>query len=233
MGARTPRWKRKPDERAEHLLKAALRIFAAKGYRATKLEEIAEVAGVSVGTVYYYFQNKEDLLLQAVQGHFRAVFAEAEHGLVDIQGPTSAKLRFVFRHAWREWLSAEFGYVFRLVIGEVGSEFAPLFKTWAVEGPLHGWALVTRLIEEGMRTGEFRPDADAPVLARAVNSGLMLQAVLHVQMNLHALAPMDPHALAPIDPDRLLDSTVEAFLHGLRPLAAVPAPRAPDPEGQP
>lgn len=50
--------------RREEIVQAALRIFAAKGYEAATLDEIAEAADFGKGTLYNYFPNKEDLLLR-------------------------------------------------------------------------------------------------------------------------------------------------------------------------
>lgn len=205
---RDKRWERKPDERADALMQAALAVVAERGYKRTRLEEIAEAAGVSVGTVYYYFENKEDLLIQAVRGRFRAMFADEELAIAGMKEPAAVKLRYVMRTAWRYWLTPEFGQVFRVMVGEIGTEFPDLLEAWATAGPLRGWSLVARLIAEGIEAGEFRPDADAAVAARDVTSALMLQAVMHVHLNFQAFAPMDA--------DRIFDSTVEAFFAGLR-----------------
>ncbi|HEU4643219.1 MAG TPA: TetR/AcrR family transcriptional regulator [Gemmatimonadaceae bacterium] len=205
---RVKRWERRPDERADALLDAALRVVAERGYKRTRLEQIAEAAGVSVGTVYYYFDNKEDLLVQAVRSRFRAVFAETEAVVAGMKEPAAVKLRYVLRTGWRYWVTPEFGQIFRVMIGEIGPAFPDLLQAWATAGPLHGWALVARLIGEGVASGEFRPDADAAVMARAVTSALMLQALLHVHLNFQAFAPMDV--------DRIFDSTVEGFFTSLR-----------------
>jgi AcrR family transcriptional regulator len=191
----------------EALLDAAFRAFATHGYRATRLDDVAEAAGVTKGAIYYYFDGKEDLLRRTLETRHRAIFAEIEEALAAEQGPVSAKLRFVLRKVWQHWLEPGWGPAFRLMLGEMSVEFPALFRTWAVEGPIHGCGLVSDLIEDGVRRGEFRPDADADVSARLVVSGLMLQAALHVHLGLDALAPCDP--------DRIFDSAVELFLHGL------------------
>src|SRR5688572_27287060 len=64
--ARVPRWSRRPDERPQELLDTALEIFSTRGYRATRLEQVAEAAGVTKGAIYYYFSTKEELLTQAL-----------------------------------------------------------------------------------------------------------------------------------------------------------------------
>ncbi|MBI2845964.1 MAG: TetR/AcrR family transcriptional regulator [Chloroflexi bacterium] len=51
------------SERKAQILRAALTVFARKGFRGATIAEIAKKAGVSEGTIYNYFRNKEDLLL--------------------------------------------------------------------------------------------------------------------------------------------------------------------------
>jgi AcrR family transcriptional regulator len=49
------KWERRPQERPQELLQAALEVFARNGYRNTTLEEIGEAAGVTKGAIYHYF----------------------------------------------------------------------------------------------------------------------------------------------------------------------------------
>jgi AcrR family transcriptional regulator len=51
------------QKRSQQILEAAARVFAQKGYHTSTTREIAAEAGVSEGTIYNYFQSKEDLLL--------------------------------------------------------------------------------------------------------------------------------------------------------------------------
>jgi AcrR family transcriptional regulator len=189
------------------LLETAFQVFGAHGYRATRLEDVAEAAGMTKGAIYYYFDGKEDLLRQALQHRHRAMFAEIARSLQTEDGPASARVRFVLRKVWQRWAEPGWGQAFRLFVGEVSVEFPAVFRLWAEEGPIHGWSLVRSLIEEGIASGEFRRDADAEVAARMVLSGLMLQAALHLHLGLDELVPCDP--------DRIFDSSIDLFLHGL------------------
>lgn len=191
----------------EILLEAAFRVFAERGYRATRLEEVAEAAGVTKGAIYHHFEGKEDLLRRAVQHRHRAMFAEVAAALAAERAPAAAQIRFVLRKVWQHWMEPGWGAAFRLLVGEVSVEFPALFRMWAEEGPVHGWALISDLVRAGVAGGEFRPDVDAEVAGRFVVSGLMLQAALQVHLGLDELAPCDA--------DRIFDSSVELFLHGL------------------
>lgn len=59
---------REKENRGNTILKAAEELFARKGYQQTSIEEIADMAEVSTGTVYIYFKNKEDILIKLMQG---------------------------------------------------------------------------------------------------------------------------------------------------------------------
>lgn len=189
------------------LLEAAFRVFAQRGYRASRLEEVAAEAGMTKGAIYYHFDSKEDLLRRAVKHRHRTIFREIEGEIETMEGPASMKVRYVLRQFWGHVLEPEWGHAFRLMVGEVGVEFPALLRMWAEEGPIQGWSLVRQLIEDGVASGEFRRDVDTEVAARWAVSGLMLQAALQVHSGLEDLAPCPP--------DRIFDSGVDLFLHGL------------------
>jgi len=58
------RRQREREQRLETILSAAQRLFAIDGYHKASMEKIADAAEVSVGTLYFYFKNKEDLLVK-------------------------------------------------------------------------------------------------------------------------------------------------------------------------
>src|SRR5262245_27932482 len=69
MSAERPsRWSRRKADRPGEILEAALSCFAERGFAATRLEDIAARAGVTKGTLYLYFPNKEELFKALVRG---------------------------------------------------------------------------------------------------------------------------------------------------------------------
>ena len=83
------RRQREKEQRYTTILNVAEKLFARNGYHQTSLENIADAAEVSVGTVYFYFKNKEDLLItlmQKVGFHLRKTLGDAflgKHGTLD------------------------------------------------------------------------------------------------------------------------------------------------------
>ena len=79
---------REKEQRYNTILKAAETLFAQKGYHQTSIEEIADLAEVSTGSVYFYFKNKEDLLITLMQ--------EIGHQLRKLLGDELKKADFSF-----------------------------------------------------------------------------------------------------------------------------------------
>jgi len=65
------KWRRRPDSRPDEIADAAIRIFGRKGFDNTTVDEIAETAGVSKGTVYLYYESKENLLVASIERRLR------------------------------------------------------------------------------------------------------------------------------------------------------------------
>jgi AcrR family transcriptional regulator len=211
---RHPKWKRRPGERPREILDAALRVFAARGYAATRLEDVAAAAGVTKGTIYYYFKNKEDLLDRLVASRNQEVFADFETLMGSITGPASSKLRMLMRKGFCE-PTDESRQLLHVVFLDLHTDAPKVFARTIQRKLVAGWTLIARLIALGKASGEFRQDADAEVAARVFTSGLVLQQLWRGGMGLDKLDPFDK--------DRMVDSTIELFLHSLRPTVRVRA----------
>jgi len=205
------KWERRPQERPQELLKAALEVFARNGYRNTTLEEIGEAAGVTKGAIYHYFANKESLLLAVIEHYQTLTFTRAEKEMRNRRLPASTRIRLLIRKVFSDTEGRR--DLLALLVRGVTQEIPHVHERW-MRGPVHLWTLVATLVEEGKARGEFRLDADGEVGARVLVSGLMLQLMwqLHVE-TMPAIA---------MDADRLIDSSVEMFLASLR----IAVPRA-------
>jgi len=208
MGTKALRWERRPDERPQEILDAALVVFAERGYRHTRLEDVGEAAGVTKGAIYHYFANKEDLLLRAIERRSEEAFGSIEEILRDKTAPVSTRLRLVVRR-WFGTVSKERLAVVTLLLQGIAHEAPDAFRRWLAGGPAASTRLIAKLVREGQTRGEFRPDADADVAARMLVSGLLQQTVWQQ----YAESVPD----AGIEQERLVDSALELFLHSLRP----------------
>lgn len=80
------------------ILQATTQVLVLRGYEKTTTGAIAELAGVSIGTLYQYFPNKELLLASVINAHFNEVLATVESALLDhVKSPLDVLLRAVIR----------------------------------------------------------------------------------------------------------------------------------------
>jgi len=207
------RRERRPDERPRELIDAALSVFAERGYHNTRLDDVAEAAGVTKGTIYHYFDTKEDLLLNVIEHYQTLAFGRVEDVLQNTRLAASTRIRLLIRKMFSVGEGRSRSLLALLVRG-IAHEVPRVHEQWLKDGPVRLWSLVAELVEEGKERGEFRSDADADVAARLLVSGVMLQRM----WNQHAAEVPE----VAIDDDRLIESAVELFLAALRPL---PLPR--------
>ena len=206
--AKALRWERRPDARSAELMDAALEVFARNGYRNTRLEEVAEAAGVTKGTIYHYFDTKEALLLSVCRHYQSLAFDRAEEVLRDRSRPPSVRIRLLVEKLFGN-VTPRGRLLMALLVRGVAHDVPRVHDDWLANGPMLLWTLVAQLVEEGQTAGEFRLGADGEVAARVLVSGLMLQLIWQQH------APAEP-ALA-VDEARLIDSSIEQFLAALRP----------------
>ena len=210
MPAKAMRWERRPDARPNEILDAALAVFAERGYRNTRLEHVGEAAGVTKGTIYHYFTNKEELLLRAIEHRREEAFGRIDELLRDKTAPVSTRLRLLVRRLFAD-LSKERLAIVTLLVQGIAHEAPDVHRKWLAGGPTAAARMITTLIREGQTRGEFRPDADGDVAARLLVSGLLQQTVWRQYSDTPGVA---------IAQDRLVDSALELFLHSLRPTSA-------------
>jgi AcrR family transcriptional regulator len=211
MPAKALRWERRPDDRPNEILDAALAVFAERGYRNTRLEHVGEAAGVTKGTIYHYFANKEDLLLRAIDHRREEAFGRTDEILRDKSVPASTRVHLIVR-AWFGSITKERLSVVTLLLQGIAHEAPEAYRRWLSGGPTAAARVIATLVREGQASGEFRADADASVAARLLVSGLLQQTVWQQYAD-------EVPGLA-IAQNRLVDSAVDLFLHSLRPLTS-------------
>lgn len=171
-------------ERRRQIIEAALAVFAEKGFNAAKVSDVAARAGVSQGTIYLYFEGKEQLLVQAL-GAFFDDFGQGTISALEAWPTSAGKLRALGR------VLAEFAV-------EAGGLFTLFLEFWASSshreeaGQL--WTsmlakykdLVVELVKEGVSNGEFKPvDAESLVWAMmATYDGLAAYVMLMPDLDL-------------------------------------------------
>ncbi|HXC24924.1 MAG TPA: TetR/AcrR family transcriptional regulator [Gemmatimonadaceae bacterium] len=155
-----------PEERPHQILQAALEVFDEYGLVGARIEDIAKRAGVSKGTIYLYFPNKEALFREMIQSTIVAAIAAGEQ--MPDTGTATEQLVAYMREYWDFARSHAFGTVYRLVISEL-HRFPDLSEFYVNEVVLRMRQLVGRIIGRGIEAGEFRA-IDTAVATRMLAS---------------------------------------------------------------
>jgi AcrR family transcriptional regulator len=191
-----PRWRRLPEERPRQILDAALEVFAERGLSQARLEDIAKRAGVSKGTIYLYFPNKEELFREVVRTTIVARLERAEQEVASAEGSVSDMMLQVMRTMWEFLHTPTFAAIFRLVTAEL-NHFPDLASFYAQEVIKRGQRLFSGIIERGMDAGEFRR-TDPSVAARILTSTFLVHGLwcTHRQLCPHIAGRSDEQVFA-------------------------------------
>jgi AcrR family transcriptional regulator len=151
-----PRWQRRKDARPAEILTAALDVFAERGFAPAKLDEVAERAGVSKGTLYLYFKSKDDLFRSMVRTLLVPNIAQAERAMLESKGSASELLRQLILTFGNIIVTTKLGAIPKLIIAESG-KFPDLARFYFDEVISRGLRFIGALIQRGVANGEFRP----------------------------------------------------------------------------
>ncbi|MFN2572721.1 MAG: TetR/AcrR family transcriptional regulator [Gemmatimonadales bacterium] len=151
--AAAPKWRRRPEHRPQQIIDAALEVFGECGLANARLQDIAQRAGVSKGTIYLYFPNKEELFREMIRQTAVAAIESAEKTLA--KGTPTQQLCAAMRGYWTFVRSPVFGTIHRLVLGEL-HQFPDLAQFYADEVVTRGLRLLSAIIRRGIESGEFR-----------------------------------------------------------------------------
>lgn len=200
-----PRWRRRKDARTEEIISAALEVFADRGFAATKLEDVARRAGVTKGTIYLYFENKDALFKALIRGTIVPVIAQGEALAKSFTGSARDLFEKLVREYWRLVGETSLSGIPRLMIAEAGN-FPELARFYYEEVVTRGHRLMAGVIERGMKAGEFRP------VNVAVATKLAMAPLMHAVVARKAFSACMPEGF---DVAKYLDTHIDLYLHGI------------------
>lgn len=150
--------------RREEILRAAVEVFAERGYFSARMREVAIRAGVADGTLYLYFKGKEDLLVSVLEEYADAFLERARRDAAKVVDP-SEKLRVVVeRHLFSMEGDRPLAQVFQIELRHTRR-----FLRQVAKGKVAQYlGLLQEIIGEGVARGVFRSDLPAEMAARAV-----------------------------------------------------------------
>lgn len=189
----------KDHEKRDRIIKAAERLFSSRRYHEVTLEEVAKAAKVGKGTIYLYFQDKDDLFIQTASAGFDRMSAQIREAILE-QSDFESKLQAVARRIrgffeGQRWI--------RAILHELRGGPPGFKKRLHEERRSHFRRLddlLAPLFRQAVEVGSLRADIEPTALAR----------LFFVFIGGHMHAFEEEAAAAPS-----LDTMVDLFLHGV------------------
>jgi AcrR family transcriptional regulator len=153
---RSQRGRRRKAERPQEILAAAFEEFAAHGYAAARLEDVAKRGGIAKGTIYLYFKHKEGLFRAVVRSLIHPVFEKLAAFVGTFSGSAEELLEeLISRHYNQVVRNEKARAILRLLIAESG-KFPQLSDIFHREIIHPGVTALRQVLEKGAASGEFR-----------------------------------------------------------------------------
>ncbi|GAA0544064.1 AcrR family transcriptional regulator [Rhizomicrobium palustre] len=186
------KWHRRKQARPDEISKAALIAFAQKGYAAATMADIAKLAGITKGTIYLYFKNKEDLFNALVREHIVDRLAAHFSGMENSEDVISA-INHCFDVVSDMALTEEVLVLGRVITAEARN-FPAIAQFWGAEVIDSLLDLVTALLRRGGAQGTL--GAVNPEAAARLCLALVLQELIwHPSFNVGDREHSDPRSM--------------------------------------
>jgi len=191
MDANSTRWRRRKEARPTEIIAAALESFGERGYAGTKLDDVAKRAGVTKGTLYLYFPNKEELFKAVVR---EALSSRLARMIVPASPLPAASQIELLVASLRELAASPAAAIPKLILSEAGN-FPELVRFYADEVIGRGLKLIKSVLRRGVKSGEFR-DIDIDHVCYCVVAPMLLGVLWKQNLEPHTGRKLDLRALS-------------------------------------
>lgn len=205
--AEEPRWRRLPEARPRQIIDAAVDVFGERGLAAARLEDIAKRAGVSKGTIYLYFPNKEALFCEMIRQLVGETIILAQEQAEATGASAVEQLRAYARSVWHHLRAPMFIKLHRLAMGELHN-FPALQEFFNREVPMRNMHVLSGILRHGIATGEFR-EMDEAVSARMFQALMLNHGVWCAQRERNAF-------VAHLSDEDVLEQILDFFFGAVR-----------------
>jgi len=152
----------KNNEKYQAILRAAIKVFASRGFFQSKVADVAQAAGVADGTVYLYFKSKDDLLISIFNETMDDVIAKSRGELQKIEDPVERLRKIASLHL--AWLGQDrqLAVVFQVELRQ-STKFMEEFSTTRLA---EYFEMIRGVIVDGQAKGIFRKEVQPQVATK-------------------------------------------------------------------
>jgi len=174
-------------DKREAILRAAIKVFAGKGYFNSKVADIAGEAGIADGTVYLYFKSKDEILHSIFDRAMAEFISEGKKELAEIPGPAEKLKRIARLHLERLGADRDLAVVFQVELR--GS--TKFMQEFSAAGFAEYLDIIRRTIADGQAAGVFHTGVK-PVVCAKILYGALDEMVTNwvLSKKSYPLAPM-------------------------------------------
>jgi TetR/AcrR family fatty acid metabolism transcriptional regulator len=151
-------------DKRDRILRAAITVFSRKGFFNSKVSEIARASGVADGTIYLYFKNKDDLLISLFEEKMGEVVSDIRERIAASENALGKLKTYIDNHMSLPVREAELTEVLQVELRQ-SSKF---LKDYTPVKFLEYLDVLSGILEEGKRSGEFRADLNVSVARRVI-----------------------------------------------------------------
>ena len=155
--------KRKNSEKYYRIIQAATKIFAQKGFYQSKISEIAGEAQVADGTIYIYFENKDDILISLFEEQMKVVLDNMVSQISQEDDPAKKLVKFALTHLELIEQNQNMAEIIQVEVRQ-SSKFMKEYKNEKFAQYLE---LIRDIIREGQEKGVFKKEVIPGVAERA------------------------------------------------------------------
>jgi TetR/AcrR family fatty acid metabolism transcriptional regulator len=156
------------DEKRRRILQAAVRVFARKGYFASRVADIARRAGVADGTIYLYFRSKEDILVSLFDEVMASHLGRLRSELKGRKGAPARLHAIALHHLQGLGGNRDLAVVFQVELRQSTKFMERFTASWLQDY----FQLVSQVIEQGQKEGTLRDDLPRKVVTKALFGAL-------------------------------------------------------------
>jgi TetR/AcrR family transcriptional regulator, fatty acid metabolism regulator protein len=179
-------------DKREAILRAAIKVFARKGYFSSKVADIAGEAGIADGTVYLYFKSKDEILHSIFDRAMEEFIAEGKREISEISDVKDKLRRIAALHLEKLGADRDLAIVFQVEL-RGSTKFMEEFSAAGFAGYLD---IIRATFAEGQQQGLFRTDLK-PIICAKIFYGALDEMVTNwiLSKQNYALLPMADEVL--------------------------------------
>ena len=158
----------KDENKHQKILKAAVKVFAEKGFYNSRVSEIAKEANVADGTIYLYFKNKDDILISLFEEEFGQIVENMRKELAKEKDPLQKIRIFAITHLSIVSKQQQLGEV----LGVEVRQSSKFMKEYINNPFIEYLNLIRSIVIEGQEKGLIRKDLTPGIMKRALFGAL-------------------------------------------------------------